>query len=211
MTEDIAVNDILKQLDIEDSLVDEILEVGRLKKVKQESQVIGPGGSVSEMPFVLSGLLKVMQQDDNGNEVFLYYLEGGDTCAMSITCCIEGTPSRFKVIAEMDSTLWMVPMVYIDRWTEKYRSFRKYVFRSYQNRFNELLRTIDSVTFHKMDERLYKYLLDQKQATGSYVINKTHEKIANELNSSRVVISRLLKKLEQEEKIEQYRNRIEIL
>ncbi len=152
-----------------------------------------------------------MRQDPDGNEVFLYFLEGGETCAMSITCCIEGRRSAFRVVAEEDSILWMIPMSDLDRWIVKYPSFRKFVFGSYQQRFDELLNTIDSVVFTKMDERLYRYLLDAKQATGSFEIHKTHEQIARELNTSRVVVSRLLKQLEKEEKIEQYRNRIEIL
>ncbi|MEJ2005955.1 MAG: helix-turn-helix domain-containing protein, partial [Cyclobacteriaceae bacterium] len=96
-------------------------------------------------------------------------------------------------------------------WISKYPSFRRFVFAAYQARFDELLHAIDSVAFMKMDERLYKYLLDKKQASGSYVINKTHQQVARELNTSRVVVSRLLKKLELEGKIEQHRNRIEVL
>jgi CRP/FNR family transcriptional regulator len=115
------------------------------------------------------------------------------------------------VIAEKDSILLMVPMTYMDSWIVKYRSFRTFVFGAYQTRFDELLNTIDSVVFTKMDERLYKYLLDAKQATGSFEIHKTHEQIAQELSTSRVVVSRLLKQLEKEEKIEQHRNLIEVL
>lgn len=163
------------------------------------------------MPLVMSGLLRVMRNDDNGNEVFLYYLEGGETCAMSITCCLEGKRSSFHVVAEEDSELWMMPVSNLDNWITKYPSFRRFVFNSYQTRFDELLHTIDSMVFMNLDERLYNYLLDKKMASGSFEIKKTHQQIANELNTSRVVISRLLKKLEKEDKIEQRRNFIEIL
>lgn len=196
---------------IESRLADEIRELGRIKKVKAGEMVVGPRSTAQEMPIVLSGLLKVMRQDDEGNEVFLYFLEGGETCAMSITCCIEGRRKAFYAEAEDDSEIWMVPMNQIDGWIQKYPAFRRYVFDAYQSRFEELLSAIDTVVFLKMDERLYKYLLDKKQASGSYIINKTHEQIAHELNTSRVVISRLLKKLEKEGRIEQHRNRIEIL
>lgn len=205
------VNKVLNNSALEPKLIEEILAVGRLKKVKAGRIVISPESQANEMPIVLKGLLKVMRQDKNGNEVFLYFLEGGETCAMSITCCIEGKKTSFLVMAEEDSVLWMIPMSYLDTWITKYPSFRKFVFDSYQSRFDELLNTLDSVVFLNLDERLYKYLLDKKQASGSYVIHKTHEQIANELNTSRVVVSRLLKKLEKEQKIEQYRNRIEIL
>ncbi len=201
----------LERLGLEAKLLEEVLAVGRLKKVAADQVVVGPGSMAREMPIVLKGLLKVMRQDDNGNEVFLYYLEGGQACAMSITCCIEGKISQFKVTAEEPSDLWMVPLDYIDAWVQKYRTFRLYVFTAYQARFDELLNAIDSISFLKLDERLYKYLLDHKQATGSFVINKTHEQIARELNTSRVVVSRLLKQLERQDKIEQHRNRIEVL
>lgn len=205
------VNEVLEKSGIEPQLVEEIITVGRLKKVPEGGIVIAPDMQGDEMPLVLKGLLKVMRQDNDGHEVFLYFLEGGETCAMSITCCIDGRTSSFKVVAEEDSIIWMVPMAYLDSWLVKYPSFRRFVFGAYQIRFDELLMTIDSVVFTHMDERLYKYLLDAKQATGSFEIKKTHEQIARELNTSRVVVSRLLKKLENEEKIEQHRNRIEVL
>lgn len=201
----------LKKVGFEEKLVEEIIQLGRLKKVKAHNTVISPGSKNDEIPIVLSGLLMVMTKDEHGNELFLYNLEGGQTCAMSITCCLEGKKNAFYVVAEEDSELWMVPMAYMDSWIQKYLSFRKFVFRSYQTRFDELLSAVDSMAFMKMDERLYKYLLDKKQVTGSYVIAKTHQQIANELNTSRVVVSRLLKQLEREDKIEQKRNRIEIL
>lgn len=205
------VTRVLNNSQIEPRLVEEMLTIGRLKKVKAGGVVISPDDGGNEIPLVLEGLLKVMRHDEKGSEIFLYFLGGGDTCAMSITCCIEGKKKAFYVVAEEDSVLWMVPMTFIDNWIVKYKSFRKFVFESYQNRFDEMLNTIDSVVFLRMHERLYKYLLDVKQASGSFVINKTHEQIASELNTSRVVVSRLLKQLEKEEKIEQYRNRIEIL
>lgn len=205
------VNQVIVHSGLEPKLTEEILAVGRLRKVKAGGVVISPHSEGNEMPIVLKGLLKVMRQDKNGNEVFLYFLEGGETCAMSITCCFQSKRAAFHVIAEEDAVLWMVPMSYLDTWIVKYQSFRKFVFESYQIRFDELLNTIDSVVFLKLDERLYNYLLDKKQATGSYIIHQTHEQIARELSTSRVVVSRLLKKLEKEQKIEQQRNRIEVL
>lgn len=196
---------------IEPQLGEEMKRLGRMKKVKAGEMVVAPRSTTMEMPIVLTGLLKVMRQDEEGNEVFLYFLEGGETCAMSITCCIEGRRKAFYAEAEDDSDIWMVPMNQVDGWIQKYPGFRRYVFDAYQGRFEELLSAIDTVVFLKMDERLFKYLLDKKQASGSYVINKTHEQIAHELNTSRVVVSRLLKKLEKEGRIEQHRNRIEIL
>ncbi|WP_375578972.1 Crp/Fnr family transcriptional regulator [Marivirga tractuosa] len=205
------IKEVLERTPFEPELKEEILKSGRLKKAKAGQTVITPDDEAQEMPLVMSGLLRVMRNDDNGNEVFLYYLEGGETCAMSITCCLEGKRSSFHVVAEEDSELWMMPVSNLDNWITKYPSFRRFVFNSYQTRFDELLHTIDSMVFMNLDERLYNYLLDKKIASGSFEIKKTHQQIANELNTSRVVISRLLKKLEKEDKIEQRRNYIEIL
>ena len=202
---------ILSQTGIEQKLIDEIVTIGRLKKVHAGQIVMSPEMPGTEMPIVISGLLKVMRQDESGNEIFLIYLEGGETCAMAISCCIEGKKASFKVLAEEDTSMWMIPMNNMDNWVMKYQTFRRFVFSSYQSRFDELLSTIDSVVFHKMDERVYRYLLDTKQATGSFEILKTHEQIAKELNTSRVVVSRLVKQLEKEGKIEQHRNKIQIL
>ncbi len=207
----ITINDILTQTNLEPQLIEEIESLGRSRKVKAGQVVISPGSHTNEMPIVIEGLLKVMREDEQHHEILLYYLEGGETCAMSITCCLEGKKSKFKLIAEEDSSLWMIPTVHMDSWIQKYPSFRKFVFKAYQDRFDELMETIDSITFLKMDERLYKFLLDKKQATGTYIINMTHEQIARQLNTSRVVVSRLLKQLEKEDKIEQHRNKIEIL
>jgi len=202
---------VLQKMGLEEKLMQEISQVGRLKRAKAKSTVISGENHGQEIPIVVDGLLKVMRINEDGGEVFLYYLEKGETCAMSITCCLEGIKSSFKVVAEEDVMLWMIPMGNLDSWVTKYRSFRRFVFNSYQLRLDELLATIDSVVFSKLDQRLFNYLLDTKQATSSYEINKTHEQIAHELGTSRVVVSRLLKQLEKEGKIEQHRNRIEIL
>ena len=202
---------VLQNLGLENQLIVEIVQTGRLLKVRGEQILIEPGMEAKEMPMVITGTLRVMREDKDGREIFLYYLEGGDACAMSISCCLGTQISEFKVVAEDDATIWMVPMHHLDTWMVKYRTFRKFIFDSYHDRFDEMLNTIDSIAFMNMDERLMKYLLDKKQSTGSFVINKTHEQIAQELNTSRVVVSRLLKKLEREEKIELYRNRIEVL
>lgn len=206
-----SLQTILSELSFDQDLIDEIFRSGRLRNLEAEEHLISPGMAANAMPMVISGTLRIMREDEEGNEVFLYYLEGGDACAMSISCCLSNQTSQFKAIAESNTELWMVPMSLVDEWMAKYPSFRKFVIDSYQDRFDELMHTIDSIAFMNMDERLMKYLLDKKQSQGSFVIEKTHEQIAQELNTSRVVVSRLLKKLEKEDKVELYRNRIEVL
>ncbi len=206
-----SVRELLQTNGLEEKLIQEIEEAGIHREVSEGETIITPGSKSLYMPIVLEGLLRVVRQDEDGNELLLYYLEGGETCAMSLACCIEDKNNDFMVTAEKDTVLWMVPMNYLDGWIQKFKSFRKFVFLSYQTRFDELLHTIDSITFLKLQDRLYKFLLDKKQATRSYDIHMSHQEIARQLNTSRVVISRLLKQLEKEEKIDQHRNRIEIL
>lgn len=209
MTDQLRVT--LSRLGLEPELIAELERVGRLVRVREDVPLISPGMKATALPLVIEGTLRIMREDAGGNEIFLYYLEGGDACAMSISCCLGGQMSQFKAVAETDTVLWMVPMNLVDEWMGKYRSFRKFVIDSYQQRFDELMQTVDSIAFMNMDERLMRYLLDKKQSSGSYVIHKTHEQIAQELNTSRVVISRLLKKLEKEEKVELFRNRVEVM
>jgi len=205
------VREIVSRIGFEEVLINEILQIGRLKKIAAGEVVMGKGMENKEFPFVIDGLLRVVRSDQDGSELFLYYVSGGETCAQSITCCLEEKPTELNLVAEQDSRLWMIPIGYLDGWVTKYASFRRFVFRAYQQRFDEMLTAIDSVAFMKLDERLMNYLLDKKQITGSYVLPITHEQIARDLNTSRVVISRLLKQLEVEGQIELYRNRIEIL
>jgi len=194
----------------EPPLIDKIISSGYQIKIKKGSVIISPGKTISEVPLVLKGSIKVVREDEQGNELFLYYLQGGDTCAMSLACCMQGKVSEIRAEAETDSSLWIIPVDHLDEWM-RYPGWKKFIFQSYNHRFDEMLKAIDTLAFKKMDERLMEYLLDAKQTTGTYVIEKTHQQIADELNTSRVVVSRLLKKLENEEKIELYRNRIEIV
>ena len=205
------MREVLKKLELEDKLLKELEIIGRIKRVRAGNTILNQESNNIEIPFVLMGLLKVYRLDRNGNEVLLYYLSEGETCAMSISCCLEGKKKDIQVIAEKDSQVLMVPNGYLDNWINKYPNFKRFIFASYQKRFDELLDNIDSLVFTNLEDRLWKYLLDTKQATGSYEILKTHGEIAKDLGTSRVVISRLLKKLELEERIQQHRNKIEIL
>lgn len=195
----------------EDALIDEINKVGTLKEVKEGDKLIEIGDYVRSMPLLVSGAIKILREDDNGDELLLYFLERGDTCAMTLTCCLGQKQSEIRAIAELDTTLIMIPIQKMEEWTGKYKSWRNFVFQSYHERLSEMLETIDSIAFLNMDERLVKYLQNKQKVTKDSVINSTHQEIAYELNTSRVVVSRLLKKLENLGKIELYRNSIKII
>ena len=192
----------------EDALLNEINQVGTFKEVPEGFKMMEIGDYVKAMPLLVSGVIKILRKDTDGDELLLYFLEKGDTCAMTLTCCVAQTKSKIRAIAETDSKLIMIPIQKMEEWSEKYKSWRHFVFESYNNRLNEMLETIDSIAFLKMDERLIKYLVEKVRISKNNTIYKTHQEIAYELHTSRVVISRLLKKLETLGKIELNRSYI---
>ncbi|WP_298781862.1 Crp/Fnr family transcriptional regulator [uncultured Polaribacter sp.] len=192
----------------EDALLNEINQVGTFKEVSEGFKLMEIGNYVKAMPLLISGAIKILREDNNGDELLLYFLEKGDTCAMTLTCCVAQKKSNIRAIAETDSKLIMIPIKKMEEWSEKYKSWRHFVFESYHNRLNEMLETIDSIAFLKMDERLLKYLVKKVTISKNKTIHITHQDIAYELHTSRVVISRLLKKLETLGKIELNRNYI---
>ncbi|WP_396638324.1 Crp/Fnr family transcriptional regulator [Maribacter sp. R77961] len=195
----------------EQELINEIVQVGTFKEVPEGFKLMEVGQYVKGMPLLVSGAIKVLRDDNNGDELLLYYLEKGDTCSMTLTCCMGDAKSEIRAIAETDAKLIMVPIQKMEEWTAKYKSWRNFVFESYHNRLNELLHTLDSIAFDRMDMRLIGYLKEKARINKEDTIHNTHQEIAYELHSSRVVISRLLKKLEQMGKIELHRNYIKIL
>ena len=192
----------------EDALLKEIDQVGTFKEVSQGFKMMEIGDYVKAMPLLVSGAIKILREDNDGDELLLYFLEKGDTCAITLSCCVAQTKSKIRAIAETDSKLIMIPIHKMEEWSEKYKSWRHFVFESYHNRLNEMLVTIDSIAFLKLDERLLKYLKEKARISKDNIIQNTHQEIAYELHTSRVVISRLLKKLEVLGIIQLHRNYI---
>jgi CRP/FNR family transcriptional regulator, anaerobic regulatory protein len=207
---EIKLKNILNIIGFEPELREEIWTSGNLKKVRAGEFVAGAGSPVTHIPIVIEGTIRIFRQGDYGNEVILYYIKPGQTCSLAITCYMGSHKTRAGAIAEENTEIWSIPGHLMDQWVIKYQGFRKFVFQSYQTRFDEILSTVDGISFMNLDARLYKYLLDKKNSNGNKIIKKTHQQIANELNTSRVVISRALKMLEHNQKIEQHRNWIEL-
>lgn len=194
----------------EETLINEILEVGTFKEVPAGYKLIEIGSYIKGMPLLVSGVIKILREDQDGNELLLYYLEQGETCSMTLACCMGQTKSEIRAVAETETKLIMVPIHKMELWTSKYKSWRNFVFNSYHNRLNEILQTLDSIAFNNMDERLINYLKEKVRVNNSKIIRNTHQEIAYDLHSSRVVISRLLKKLENLDRIVLHRNYIKI-
>ena len=195
----------------EPELVDAIANVAKEVNVKEGDSIIKIGEFIKSTPLITQGLLKIVRQDDEGHEILLYYLDGGNTCVMTVTCCMKQEKSKIKAIAEIDTHLLLIPFHYMDEWMRNFRSWRNFILQTYSARFEEMLATLDSVAFESLDTRLLRYLSDREHALDTNEFHITHQQIAQELNSSREAVSRLLKKLENNGHIQLGRNRIKII
>lgn len=195
----------------ETELLSEIEEKATLVRAKEGEIILNAGQIIRVVPLIVSGLVKIMRTGENGKELLLYYLGGGNICVMAVTCCMERHPSEISVIAEEETELLAIPVDLMDVWMMKYVTWKSFILRSIRVRMNELVNTIDQVAFQKLDERLILYLKEKARITGSPLIRVSHEQIAQELATSRVVISRLLKILEDNKKLLLYRNEIRLL
>ncbi|KAA5824506.1 Crp/Fnr family transcriptional regulator [Algibacter amylolyticus] len=196
---------------LDNDLIKEISEKGILKNFKKDDIIIDINQTLNYIPLLLTGDIKIIREDNEGNELLIYFLEAGDTCTMSLTCCLGTTKSKIRAVAEKDSTLILIPVQNMQKWFHNNESWRNFILQSYQIRFDEMLEAIDSLAFLKMDERLYKYLKNLAMVDETKTISIKHQEIAEDLNTSRVVISRLLKKLENENKIRLGRNKIVVI
>ncbi|MCB0372466.1 MAG: Crp/Fnr family transcriptional regulator [Muricauda sp.] len=195
----------------EQPLIDEIMEVGKLMEVPSGETIMDIGQYIRNIPLLLSGAIKVLREDEEGDELLLYYLEQGETCSVTMACCMGHTKSEIRAITETDVRIIMVPVQKMEEWMGKYQGWRNYVFDSYHNRLNELLQTVDSIAFKNLDQRLVDYLKKKVEVTNDDKIRSTHQEIAYDLHTSRVVVSRLLKKLEKMKKVKLHRSYIHVL
>jgi CRP/FNR family transcriptional regulator len=195
----------------EDLLIDEIIAVAALVEFKEGDVLIDFGDYIKKMPLLIEGAIKILREDFDEGEMLLYFIEKGDTCAMTMACCIGEAKSEIRAVAETDGKIIMIPVAKMEEWLGKYKSWRKYVFNNYDNRLKEMLSAIDSLAFMNMEERLLNYLFEKCKINNSREIFSTHKEIAYDLHSSREVISRLLKALEIKGRIKLNRASVEVL
>ena len=195
----------------EPDLIEEIKQFGEIKQFTEGDVIMDYGKYIRTMPIIVKGTIKVFRMDDSGKEILLYYLSSNESCSMAYSCCVEAKKSEVKAIAEDDVELLAIPHSKLDEWLCKYPSWKNYIMRSFNERFLELLKSIESIAFHKLDERLIGYLKEKQRLSGSSVLKTSHYLIADELATSRVVVSRLLKQLENDGKVLLYRNEIKLL
>jgi CRP/FNR family transcriptional regulator len=159
--------------------------------------------------MVVEGCLRVVRMSEDGNDLLLYYLNQGEICTMSLTCCMGLQKSNIKIIAEEPSIVMTVPVEKPERWMSEYRSWKEFMMYSYRKRFEELLDTIDSIAFMKLDERLIRFFKERFRSTGKTIFKGTHHEIALQLNTSREVITRLLRGLEKNNLVITDRNSVD--
>jgi CRP/FNR family transcriptional regulator, anaerobic regulatory protein len=192
------------------NLLKALLEHGTIMEFQPGKAITEPGQFIKMVPIILEGSVKIIRTDEDGKELFLYYLEPGETCALSLTCCSASKPSEIKAIAEEKTVLLAIPISKHEEWLDCFRQWKDFVSITYQSRFQEMLVALDAVAFKRMDERLMRYIVTKMKQQKTNELQTTHQEIANELGTSREVISRLLKQLEKKKWIELGRNVIYI-
>lgn len=195
---------------LEEPLLAEIAKESVVRELDEGDDVLQQGQYIRSTILVSRGLLKVYREDEDGHEFLMYYLQPGDACALSLMCMGKNEKSSIMARAVMPSEVILVPAHLTEAWLAKFKTWNRFVMASYRQRFEELLQTLDSVAFKALDERLLFYLRRYQQVRGKEV-KLSHQQIAEELNSSREVVSRLLKKLEQRGALRLHRNFIELI
>jgi CRP/FNR family transcriptional regulator, anaerobic regulatory protein len=190
------------------SLTEELLRIGRIVEFNEGDTLMKTGQYFKSTLLILEGTVKVYREGEEGEEFFLYYLEKGNACALSMVCATKNETSEIKAKAVTPVKALAIPLQHMDNLMKNYRHWYYFVLETYRSRFEELLQVIDQIAFHSMDEKLEFYLKRQFASLGKNTLAITHQEIADDLNSSREVISRLLKKLEVQNRIAISRNGI---
>ncbi len=194
----------------DEKLIDVILRNGIVKNFSKDDIVIEAGDLVRSIPLVISGTLRIMLLNSEGDEYYLYHLYSGETCAISLACCLSHSLAEVRAISEEGTKIVMIPLELVET-LDTFKQWKMFVAKNQSNRFSELLETIELIAFSKLDVQLWNYLLHRAQAQGVSVLVLTHQEIATELNSPREVITRLLQQLQQQGKVKLARNQITII
>ena len=162
----------------EEKLIEEIVQVSLLRDFKEGDVLIDYGDAIRRMPLLISGVIKIAREDFDEGELLLYFIEKGDTCAMTMACCLGETKSEIKATAETKGQLIMIPVGKMEEWLGRYKTWRNYVFNSYNNRLKEMLSAIDNLAFMNMEERLLNFIVEKSKILHSNEIHSTHQEIA---------------------------------
>jgi CRP/FNR family transcriptional regulator, anaerobic regulatory protein len=190
---------------------EKLLEYGISKHFKEGDIILNENASIQAIPIVVSGSIRVMGTDEDSREILLYYIQAGETCIMSFLGGLHHDTSKVKAIAEEEVEVLFIGVEKIKLLIKDYPDWLNYIFRLYHKRFEELLNVVNDVAFKKMDERMLNFIHKKCALAHSKIIHITHEQLANELGTARVVVSRLLKQMEQEGLVKLGRNYISLV
>ncbi len=207
----LAVTEIKKYLpEFSNELLNEIAEYGQLKEIPEGVEILKEGQYVKAIPIVLEGLVKTFTRAEE-KELLLYYIGPAQSCIMSFSAGLSNAPSRIFAFTEDASLLLLLPADKLSKWVKQYPQINELFFQQYNLRYTEMLDTINSLLFDKLDQRLYNYLLEKSKLKGEKILSLRHKQIAGELGTAREVITRVMKRLEQEGKVRQLPDGIEII
>lgn len=207
----LAVEEIKRYLPgFDNDLLEEIANYGLIKEVPAGVEVLKEGQYIKAIPIVLEGLVKVFTRAEE-KELLLYYIGPAQSCIMSFSAGLSNTPSRIFAFTEDASALLLLPSDKLGKWIKQYPQINELFFQQYNLRYTEMLDTINSLLFDKLDQRLHNYLLEKSKLKGEKILDIRHKQIAGELGTAREVITRVMKRLEQEGKVRQLPEGIEII
>jgi len=196
---------------VEPELQGQIAEFGQLHSFLNGDVIMDYGGYIRMLPLIISGTIKISRLGPDDSELFLYYLTRGESCTMTFTCCMAEKPSEIRAVAQEPTIVLGLPQQKLDEWMMKYKSWKNFVLQAYDSRLEEMMRTIDQISFNRLDQRLMQYVHQAAVINDEAVVYITHQRIADDLNVSREAISRLLKSLEKQGYVSLGRNRITII
>ncbi|HEU5289912.1 MAG TPA: Crp/Fnr family transcriptional regulator [Cyclobacteriaceae bacterium] len=194
----------------EKELISKIMEVSAVVNFNAGDEIIREGQYMKTVPLLLRGLVKVFTRNED-KELLLYYIQPLQSCVMTFNSSLKAEKSKALAVAEEDSTILLIPSDKISKWIQEYPKLNQLFYDEFEHRYLDLLETVQELVFDRLDKRLYKFLKEKAQISGKNPLNISHQKIASELGSSREVITRVLKKLEKEKKIEQHNRAIRVL
>lgn len=192
-------------------LLEKLYQYSIIKEYESGTVILDENASVRSIPIVVKGTLKVIRTEEDGREILLYYIKSGESCIMSFLGGLHNETSKVKAEVEDDAEILFLPVDKVSLFIKEYPQWLDYIFRLYHKRFEELLEIINAIAFKKVDERLLTLLYKKQELTGNKILTITHEQLANELGTARVVVSRLLKQLEEMGKVTLGRNKITLL
>lgn len=199
------------QLSVSPQLLAQLYEFSTVKNYSSGEMILDENASIRSIPIVTKGSIKVMRTEEDGREILLYYIKAGESCVMSFLGGLHGETSKVKAEIEEDAEILFLPTDKVASLIKSNPEWLDYIFKMYHKRFEELLDMVNEVTFRKVDDRLINLLQKKSELTGSKIITATHEQLANELGTARVVVSRILKTFEEDHKLKLGRNSIELL